>query len=126
MIRIAPIALALAVLPYAAFAGSGDDQAPAVRQAFTPRDDVVIQQTQVRYADLDLSSEAGVQALIGRIEAAAEAVCRARPPGGPEPLASDAQVECRREVIGKTACGFHNRRLWTLAVERARELTPSP
>lgn len=54
--------------------------------------------TVIHLADLDLSSAAGVQALFGRIQTAAEAVC-----GGPASAYSDASRKqygaCRRKSI---------------------------
>jgi UrcA family protein len=50
----------------------------------------------VRYADLDLSSPAGANALYQRIEAAAKQVCRA----GTDPIEQISQRGCYRRAVG--------------------------
>ncbi len=124
MIRIIPAACALAGLFVAAPAPSAQALAEPVREVFTPRDGVVIQQTSLEVSGPDLSEAASRTAVLGRIEAAAEAVCQARPPGGPEPRASAEQVECRRQAMARAVFQLHDPQLWAMAVMRSRQVEP--
>ena len=83
MIRVIPAAWVLAGVFMAAPTPSARALAAPVREVFTPETGIVIQQASVGVSGFDLTSEASRVALLGRIEDVAEAVCQARPPGGP-------------------------------------------
>ena len=124
MIRVIPAACALAGLFVAAPTPSAHAVAAPVREVFTPRGDVVIQQTSLDVSGLDSLSGADRTAVLGRIEDAAEAVCQARPPGGPERRPMAEQVECRRQAMARAAFQLHDPQLWAMAVTRVRALGP--
>jgi len=67
--------LALSALCLAALALPAAAQSHAVRPGFSFDPTKVVSYTRVPYADLDLTSESGAQALLERIRAAADAVC---------------------------------------------------
>jgi UrcA family protein len=75
MIRIVPASAAFAALWLAA-ASSAHAQDYQVRDGFAPGSRAPAGQTDVSYADLDLSTSQGAQALAARIRQAADAVCR--------------------------------------------------
>ena len=111
MIRVIPAACALASLFAAAPMPSAYALAEPVREVFTPKTGIVIQQTSIDVSGFDLSSEANRVALLGRIEDAAEAVCQAKPPSGPEPTLTAEQAECRGHGLGRRHRADHQFRV---------------
>ena len=89
--RYAPAIAALGAVT----CGSLSVAAEAVERA------VNIANVTVRYTDLDLNTPAGVEALYGRLRAAAKQVCDVR---GQRPLAETIEAKtCYRQVFGAAA-----------------------
>ena len=124
MHRIVPAALALAAAFVLAPTPSARALAGSVRDVFTPKTAIQIQQTGLDVSGLDRSTREGRIALLDRIEDAAKAVCQARPPSGPEPRLSFEAAQCQREAIARTAWRLHDPELSALAATRVRALGP--
>jgi UrcA family protein len=63
----------------------------------------------VIYADLDLNSLAGVEALYGRIRAAARSACQAA--NGTQPLLLAANWQCARQALADAVAKINNHHL---------------
>jgi len=124
MIRLTREACALALALAASLTPSTRALADPVREVFTPQDAVQIQQTRVSVTAADLADDASRQALVGRLDGAAAAVCQARPPVGPDPALTYEQIVCRRRALAESAYRLHDARLWSMAVERVRAIGP--
>jgi UrcA family protein len=124
MYRIATAALALAAAFALAPTPAARALADPVREVFTPKTAIQIQQTSLQVSRADFASQETRIALLGRIEDAAAAVCQAKPPSGPEPTVSWEQAVCRRAVIARTAWRLHDPELWSLTDARVRTLWP--
>lgn len=75
---------------------------------------------EVRYADLDLSHQAGVDAMINRIERAAQTACQAR--GGRAPISAwRAERACVRETATNAVHALNEPRVSTRYAERMGE-----
>ena len=87
-----------------------------VAAAATPADDVPA--VVVRYGDLDLSTQEGVQTLYKRIASAARQVC---PAGDPRTLARfDYGRTCRAAAIARAVGNVHNSQLAALHAGRVK------
>ena len=101
----------IAVLAACVLAGS-----LGVAQAAAPPDDVPT--VVVRYGDLDLSTQEGVQTLYKRISSAARQVC---PSADPRMLASlDYSHACRAAAVARAVSQVHSSQLAALHAERVK------
>ncbi len=87
-----------------------------VAQAGAPQDDVP--RVVVRYADLDLSTQEGVQTLYKRISSAARLVC---PATDPRTLVKFSEGRtCREAAIARAVSSVHSSQLAALHAERVK------
>jgi UrcA family protein len=104
MIRTARFPLVLAALCLSAVAQTSTAQVahvPDTWEVYSRNSSQIVRETAVVLADLDLSSQTGVQTLFGRIQVAADAVC-----GGSRSIYSDAtrqQYSACRDMAIATA-----------------------
>jgi UrcA family protein len=101
--------IAIAVL---ALAGAAHAQSQPVRQHYSLDGAQILAETRVPYADLDLSSSAGLRTLMARIEAAADRVCGITPAETPEPT----QTACRKDAVAEAVARMRTPALAELPV----------
>ena len=120
--------LLLTVAAVAALAGVGQAQAQAVQTDRVHEDyshdaGQNIHSTSVSYADLDLASDAGRNALSERIEAAADRVCHPQP----QPAADQAEREdyktCRTTTIAESLTFVPDAERTAMSAEAKRRAT---
>jgi UrcA family protein len=73
----------------------------------------------VAYSDLDLGSDAGAQAMLGRIRKAAVEVCRSQPEGGSSADVMARFESCRRDTVARAV-----KQLGSPSVQAAYEARP--
>ena len=121
MIRIAPTSLVAGALCLAAIAQPAAAQTYVLRPGISFDSTKVVTYTHVPYSDIDITSAAGVRALLQRIEGAADAVCG----GGASKVSKQEKedyAECRDIAVSGAVAKVRNPALTTLASRHRTEL----
>jgi UrcA family protein len=84
---------------------------------------IAIDTVSVAYADLDLSTDAGAQALFARIKSAAALACGGRPDGR-DPAGNERFQACRKDAMSSAVTRIGNPRVAAL-YDQAIEQTAS-
>ena len=121
MTRTAPISLVAGALCLAAIAHPAAAQTYVLRPGLSFDSTKVVTYTRVPYADIDVTSAAGVWALLQRIEDAADAVCGGGATKVSKPEKED-YAECRDIAVSGAVAKMRNPTLTTLASRRRAEL----
>jgi UrcA family protein len=121
VIRTAPILLALAATGCLAMANLADAQPGRLYEGISRDPSKAVTYTKIDLSDIDVRSTAGAQALLRRIETAADAVC-----GGAASRTSKATKadfeDCRDGAISGAVAKMRSPSLNALADRRHREL----
>ena len=121
MIRMAPTSLVAGALCLAAIAQPAAAQTYVLHPGLSFDSTKVVTYTRVPYSDLDVSSSAGVWALLQRIEDAADAVCGGGATKAPKQGKED-YAECRDIAVSGGVARVRSPALTTLASRRRAEL----
>ena len=121
MIRTAPIALVVGVLCLAAIVQPAAAQSYDLRPGFSFDSTKVVTYTRVPYSDIDVTSPAGLRALLQRIENAADAVCGGAANTVSKPEKEDYR-ECREIAVSGAVAKMRSPALTMLASRRRAEL----
>ena len=114
MIRTVPTSLVVGALCVAAIVQPAAAQPYVLRPGFSFDATKVVTYTQVPYSDIDVTSSAGVQALLQRIEGAADAVCGGAANKVSKPEKEDYR-ECREIAVSGAVAKMRSPPLTTLA-----------
>ncbi|HEV7384035.1 MAG TPA: UrcA family protein [Phenylobacterium sp.] len=121
MIRPAPTSLVAAALCLAAIVQPAAAQSYPLRPGYSFDSSKIVTYTRVPYSDIDVTSPAGIQALLQRIENAADAVCGGAANKVSKPEKEDYR-ECREFAVSGAVAKMRSPALTMLASRRQAEL----
>jgi UrcA family protein len=99
-------------------AGTAFAQSPQVQQRYSLDGQHIVARTEIPYADLDLATPAGLDALTRRLDAAADAVCSGPQPAG-DSYHREAYLLCRDTAIRSALARLPAPARTRLAAERS-------